>query len=218
MVTNIDQTVEIAEQIRTTLEKPFDIEEYELFITTSIGISLYPHDGDDVKTLLKNADIALYRAKEYGKNNHQMYSSSMNIQTFKSFSLQKDLRRALNHGELDIYYQPKVEAISGQILGGEALIRWNHPDWGLVSPDEFIPLAEESGLIIPLGDWVKETVCHQNKVWQQMGLPPIPISINMSPQRFLQKDMLKKVESFLSSSGLDPQWLERGAILACPNT
>jgi diguanylate cyclase (GGDEF)-like protein/PAS domain S-box-containing protein len=208
IVMNVDQAVEIAESIRTSLEKPFDIGEYELFITSSVGISLYPVDGDDVKTLLKNADTALYRAKEYGKNNHQVYSSSMNIQTFKSYSLEKDLRRAIHHGELELYYQPKVDAISGQIKGGEALVRWNHPDWGMISPDEFIPLAEESGLMIPLGGFVKETVCRQNKAWQQMGLPPIPISINMSPQRFLQKDMIKRLESFLSSMGLDPQWLE----------
>jgi diguanylate cyclase (GGDEF)-like protein len=142
-VTGIDEVVESAERIRTALEKPFGIKEYELFITSSIGISLYPLDGNDGKTLLKNADTALYRAKEYGKNTHQVYSPTLNIQTFKSFSLEKDLRKAIHHGELELYYQPRVDAISGQILSGEALIRWNHPDWGMVSPDEFISLAEE---------------------------------------------------------------------------
>jgi diguanylate cyclase (GGDEF)-like protein/PAS domain S-box-containing protein len=207
-VANIDQAVEIAERVRLDLERPFEIGEYELFITSSVGISLYPHDGDDIKTLIKNADTALYRAKEHGKNNHQVYSSSMNIQTYKSFSLEKDLRKAIQHGELELYYQPRVDAISGKILSGEALVRWNHPDWGLVSPDEFISLAEESGLIIPLGDWVQERACRQNKIWQQAGQPLIPISINMSPQRFLQKDMIKQLESVLSSTGLDPKWLE----------
>jgi diguanylate cyclase (GGDEF)-like protein/PAS domain S-box-containing protein len=208
MVTHIDQAVQIAERVRAELERPFNIGEYELFITSSVGISMYPDDGDNIKTLMKNADAALYRAKEHGKNNHQVYSSSMNIQTYKSFSLEKGLRKAINHGELELYYQPRVDAISGQILSGEALVRWNHPDWGLVSPNEFISLAEESGLIIPLGDWVNEMACRQNKMWQQTGLPFIPISVNMSPQRFLQKDMIKQLEDVLSSTGLDPKWLE----------
>ncbi|MBP1931839.1 bifunctional diguanylate cyclase/phosphodiesterase [Ammoniphilus resinae] len=207
-IKDTNQVVTIAKSMITSLEKPFLIEDYELYITTSIGMSLYPNDGEDSQTLMKNADSALHRAKEQGKNTYHIYTPSLNVQTYKIFTLERDLRKAIENKELELYYQPMVHAISGDIVGVEALIRWNHPEWGMVSPDEFIPLAEETGLILKLSRWVKEATFYQNKAWQKAGLPAIPISINLSAHRFLHKDILKNVSDFLNESNLDPQYLQ----------
>ena len=207
-ITGTDCTIQVAKNIIESLARCFEIEEYELFISTSIGISIYPTDGQDSETLLKNADSALYRAKEQGKNNYQIYTPSMNIHSYKLHSLEKDLRKAIQNNQLELYYQPKVEPNSGQIVGAEALIRWNHPDWGIVSPNDFIPIAEETGLIAPISEWVKRTVCYQNKAWQHAGYPSIPISINMSARRFMHKGIIDTLRNVLNETQLEPHFLE----------
>lgn len=203
-----NSAIEVARRIIERTREPFYIEDHELFITTSIGISIYPNDGDDSSTLMKNADSALYRAKDLGKNGYQIFTSSMNVQTYKIFTLEKDLRKAIQRDELEMYYQPKVNIHTGEIVGAEALIRWNHPEWGLISPNEFIPISEETGLIVSLGNWVKRTVCRQNKEWQLAGLKPIPISINVTAKRFLSKDILDATRQILAETELEPRYLE----------
>lgn len=207
-ITNEDQLKDHAEIIIKSLADPFFIEGYKLFITTSIGISIYPNDGIDAQTLMKNADSALYKSKDSGKNKYYTYSSSMNIQTYKTFHLELGLRNAIELNQLEFYYQPKVCARTYQIVGVEALIRWNHPEWGLISPADFIPLAEETGLIVEIGKWVKQTACAQNKAWQNAGLPAIPISINVSAIRFMEKDLVNKIANTLEDTQLDPKYLE----------
>lgn len=205
---NTDQVIKQSETIIKSLEEPFFIEGYELFITTSIGISIYPADGEDTESLMKYAHSALYKSKERGKNTYHIYTSSMNIQTFKTFNLESGLRNAIELNQLEFYYQPKVCARTNQIVGVEALIRWNHPEWGLLSPDEFIPLAEETGLITEIGKWVKYKACAQNKAWQEAGLPAIPISINISASRFLEKDLVENIVRTLEETKLSPDYLQ----------
>lgn len=202
------QAKERSKSIIEALDQPFLIENYNLFVTTSIGISIYPHDGEDSLTLMKNADSALYKAKELGKNNFQVFSSSLNAQTYKIFSLESSLRHAIELDQLELYYQPKVCPITYEIVGAEALVRWNHPEWGLVSPDEFIPLAEETGLDNEIGYWVKRTACIQNKQWQDASLPKIPVSINLSANRFLEQSLITSVVDVLTESKLESKYFE----------
>ena len=182
------------------LEDPFLIDDYKLFITTSIGISIFPNDGEDSETLIKHADSALYKAKEKGKNTYQIYTSSMDVESYKIFTLETDLRKALELNQLELYYQPKICATNESNCWREALIRWNHPEWGIVSPDEFIPLAEETGIILEIGKWVKHTACSQNKAWQDADLPAIPVSINLSAHRFLEKDLINNITQILEEN------------------
>jgi diguanylate cyclase (GGDEF)-like protein/PAS domain S-box-containing protein len=205
---SLDYSVKVARDILSSFEKPFYIDSYELYITTSIGISVYPEDGTDVQTLMKDADVALYRAKEKGKNGIQIYNTQMNIGTYKSFILERDLHKAIRNEEFEIYYQPRIDSDSGKIVSGEALIRWHHPDWGMVPPNEFIPLARETNLIIQIGEWVTEKVCKQIHIWQQEGLSPIPISVNIDPKRFAHKDFVSNVKRTLEENKLDSKWLE----------
>lgn len=204
----MQQAAEYSKNITQSLDEPFLVENFNLFVTTSIGISIYPQDGDDALTLMKNADSALYKAKELGKNNFQVYSSSLNAQTYKIFSLESSLRSAIELNQLELYYQPKVCTNTYDIIGAEALIRWNHPEWGLVSPDEFIPVAEEIGLDIEIGNWVKQTACMQNKSWQDANLPKIPVSINLSANRFLEKSLITNTIETLEETKLDSKYLE----------
>ncbi|CAM4031295.1 EAL domain-containing protein [Paenibacillus alkaliterrae] len=204
----LNDAVDIAKQIIKSIDHMFIVDEYELYLTTSAGISLYPNDGEDAQSLMKYADTALYRAKEQGKNNYQIYHSSMNIQTYKIFLLEKDLRRALLRDEFELYYQPRLDANTGRIVGMEALIRWNHPEWGLVSPDEFIPLAEETGLIIYIGEWVIEAACRQNKAWQEQGLPSVSVSVNISAHQFMRKDFIHHMNRIIAETDINPHWLE----------
>ncbi|WP_405081160.1 EAL domain-containing protein [Paenibacillus chitinolyticus] len=205
---NEKQVKVLSANILKEIQKPFYIDQYELFLTTSIGISIFPSDGNDGGTLLKNADIALARAKENGKNNYQFYTSSMNVNTFRIFSLEKGLRKAISNEEFEIYYQPKVCPRSGTILGAEALIRWNHPEWGIVSPAEFIPLAEETGLILPIGDWISRTVCEHLSKWDRLGLKKVPVSINISPKSFLERDYVSNLHDTLQTFGVHGKWIE----------
>lgn len=198
----------IAQRILDAFKKPFMIKGYELYITTSIGISIYPAHGDNVETLLKNADIAMYRAKDRGRNNYQFFTLDMNKATLDRLNLANSLRHALEREELVIYYQPKVNINTGKVIGMEALVRWQHPDLGLVSPVEFIPLAEETGLIIPIGEWVLRTACVQNKAWQDTGFPPLSVAVNLSVLQFKQHDLIETINRILKETGLEPHYLE----------
>jgi diguanylate cyclase (GGDEF)-like protein/PAS domain S-box-containing protein len=208
LIESVDELIEFAKNLLDNLEKPFFIGEYELYVTASAGISIYPMDGQSAEDLMKHADIALYRAKDQGRNNFQIYSTSMNARTFQSFLLEKDLRKAFIGNELELYYQPRVDSKTGEILSAEALLRWNHPQLGIVLPSEFIPLAEETGLIININKWVKRKVCEQLAKWREVGIPILPISINMHSQQFLEKDFLKNVSELLEQYQLEGKWFE----------
>ncbi|MCT8137659.1 EAL domain-containing protein [Anaerobacillus sp. CMMVII] len=197
----------LANSIIVSFDSPFLINTHEIYLTTSIGISIYPFTGDTVVGLSKNAAIALQEAKKRGKNNFQFYSSTMNLHSYKTFTLQNDLRRALSSQQFMLEYQPQVDVKTEKIIGAEALIRWNHPQWGKVPPHEFIAIAEETGLIVPIGEWVLETACFQNKKWQELGLPPITVSVNISPQQFMQENLFEKIKAILEKSKLDPKYL-----------
>ncbi|MBS4195646.1 EAL domain-containing protein [Bacillus sp. FJAT-49870] len=206
--TRLENTFNIAHEIIDSIGKPFFINEYELFITASIGLCSYPNDGEDTQSLMKNADIALNLAKEEGKNQYKAFSSIKDIKTFKAFSIENSLHKAMEKDEFELYYQPKIDIQSNRIIGAEALIRWNHPEWDLISPKEFISLAEDTGLIIPIGTWVKETACKQNKEWQDEGLAIVPVAVNISAKRFMQKEFVQSIEKILREVDLDPQYLE----------
>jgi diguanylate cyclase (GGDEF)-like protein/PAS domain S-box-containing protein len=206
--TNRETALERAEFILKEFRKPIYIDNYELFITTSIGISVFPYDGEDATILSKNADAALYRAKEAGKNQYNVFHSGMNLQSYRKFIMQNDLRKALERKELKLVYQPKLDIETKQINGAEALIRWEHPNWGTIMPSEFIPLAEETGAIIEIGEWVLRTVCEQIKVWEEKGIPPIRMAVNFSARQFLQKDLSAKVAAVLTETETDPGLIE----------
>ncbi|NOU98010.1 EAL domain-containing protein [Paenibacillus sp. LMG 31456] len=206
-ITHIDEAAQFAKGIPELLKEPFIIENQELFVTASIGISLYPHDSTDVKTLLKNADIAMYRSKEKGGNSYHYYQPEMNKRSLHRLNLEIHLRKALERDEFRIFYQPIVDLSKGQIYGMESLIRWAHPEWGMISPAEFIPLAEETGLIIPIGNWVLKQSCLNNKKWQNMGHPPLCVSVNISAIQFHQPQFVQLVEKTLEETGLEPKLL-----------
>ena len=198
----------VVPQILNCFSKSFILEGHETFITASIGISLYPNDGEDPETLLKNADTAMYRAKEEGRNNYQHFSPAMNVRTFDQLALENNLRRALERNEFLLYYQPQVSFKTRQIIGMEALLRWRHPDLGLVSPARFIPVAEETGLIVPIGEWVLRTACTQNKAWQIAGLPSLLVAVNLSARQFQHKGLVEMIKRVLNETRLDPKYLE----------
>jgi EAL domain-containing protein (putative c-di-GMP-specific phosphodiesterase class I) len=179
-----------------------------VIVSASIGISLYPDDGNNVETLLKNADLAMYQAKNQGKNNFQFYTESMSTTALDRLHLENELRKALERGEFELYYQPKVSVKSRELVGVEALIRWTRANLGVCSPADFIPLAEETGLILPIGEWVLRTACHQGKLWQAEGLRPLPISINISKRQFEQEQLAETVIEILQRTDFDPQLLE----------
>ncbi len=179
-----------------------------IHISTSMGIALYPQDGEDAETLLRNADAALHRAKENGRNNYRFYCPEMNSQAAELFKLENRLHQALERGELIIYYQPQVNIKTLAITGMEALLRWQHPELGLVPPGQFIPLAEETGLIVPIGEWVLKTACAQNRVWQEAGFSELRVAVNLSPRQFQQPNLVTCVARILSETGLAPEFLE----------
>lgn len=206
--TNRSAVNDIAETILRELERPFIYEGNECFITTSIGISLYPTDSKDIETLVKYADMAMYRAKEHGRDNLQFYSSDMNDAIQRRAVLEKGMRKALEQDEFKLNYQPQINIQSGNIVGNEALIRWYHPQLGMISPLEFIPLAEETGFINILGEWILRTACKQNKQWQDAGYPPMKVSVNLSLRQFQQVNLVELVTNILKETGLEPQYLE----------
>jgi diguanylate cyclase (GGDEF)-like protein len=207
-INRADKAVRLAHKVLEVLKPAFQFSGHELHITTSIGISLYPYDGEDADTLLKNADTALYRAKEQGRNNYQLYTPAMNARAFERLALENSLRKALERKEFLLHYQPQTDMRTGAIVGVEALLRWQHPDLGLVYPSEFIPIAEETGLIVPLGEWVLRTACVQARAWQTLGLPPFTVAVNLSARQFLQQDLVDTVARILKETGVDPRSLE----------
>jgi EAL domain-containing protein (putative c-di-GMP-specific phosphodiesterase class I) len=180
----------------------------EFFITGSLGIALYPDDGDSVDILLKNADIAMYHAKQGGKNSYRFYAKHMDERVQARLSMESKLKRALDRDELDLHYQAKVEIGTGRVIGVEALLRWHNPEMGQVSPARFIPIAEETGLIVPMGEWVLHTACRQGQCWRQAGLVPGNVAVNLSSHQFRRGGLIETVEQALGSTRWDAQWLE----------
>ncbi|MFT5446582.1 MAG: diguanylate cyclase (GGDEF)-like protein/PAS domain S-box-containing protein [Gammaproteobacteria bacterium] len=199
---------EVAQKVLASVARPIFVESQEFHITASIGISTFPQDSSDAQGLMKNADIAMYRAKELGKNNFQFYSAAINTHTLEHVALESDLRHALKRDEFVLHYQPKIEIGSQRLIGMEALIRWRKNGQALIAPTQFIPLAEETGLIMPIGEWVLKTACAQNKAWQELGLPPIRVAVNLSMGQFTRERLLQDVSRVLFETGMDPAWLE----------
>lgn len=212
---DIDDVVFVANKLLSTLSRPIEISGHSISTTVSIGVSLYPDDGEDTDELLKNADIAMYKAKEAGKNNCQFYTKGMNATAVNYLLLENDLRRAVEQQQLTLYYQPQVDLKTGEMTGVEALVRWQHPERGIVSPAHFIPLAEETGLIVPIGEWVLREACRQQRIWLDAGKYVGKIAVNLSPRQFRQKNFPGKVEAILSETGLDAQHLELEITESC---
>ncbi|MGO5010661.1 sensor domain-containing protein [Niallia sp. Sow4_A1] len=205
---NKQQALSLAQSIVQAVSKPYNLEGFEVVVTASLGISIYPTHGDDSKTLMKKADNAMYHAKRQGKNNYQLYNNRNPISSNSNLKAETLLHKAMEREELFLQYQPQIDAKTNTIYGVEALIRWNSKELGIVPPGEFISLAEETGLIVPIGEWVIKTACKQNKKWQEMGLPPMIISVNLSIRHFYQTDLIKKISYILKETKLDPQYLE----------
>jgi len=207
-VSEARQVEAVARKVLSTLVKPMVIQKQECRVTASIGICMFPAEAQDEHALMKNADIAMYRAKEDGKNNYKFYSEEMNVHSFERLALETSLRRGLERSEFVLHYQAKLDLHTGKINGVEALVRWQHPDLGMVPPAQFIPLAEETGLIVPLGKWVLHTACAQSVAWLREGLPPLHMAVNLSARQFADEDLVKDIAAALESTGLQPGLLE----------
>ncbi|PWF42080.1 EAL domain-containing protein [Massilia glaciei] len=198
----------ILERVMASVAEPVVIEAQKFHLSCSMGIAVYPDDGREPETLIDHADLARYRAKETGRNTFQFYAAAMNEAALQRVRLEKHLRNALERGEFTLQYQPQVDLHSGRIVGVEALLRWQHPELGAVAPDKFIGLAEETGLIVPIGAWIIRTACAQNKAWQRAGLAPIRMAVNLSARQFAQRDLVKSVARVLEETGLAPEYLD----------
>jgi diguanylate cyclase (GGDEF)-like protein len=198
----------VARKILAVTSEPFVALGQEVHVTASVGVSIYPKDGDDEQSLMKKADIAMYQAKEGGKNHFQFYSVEMNRDSFARLDMESSLRRALHRGEFQLHYQPKIDARSGAIVGIEALLRWQHPELGVVAPGQFIPIAEETGLIVSIGKWVIKTACTQNVAWQKMGLPHLHMAVNLSRRQFADESLPRDVTSILRETRMSAHLLE----------
>ncbi|MDO8705199.1 MAG: EAL domain-containing protein [Sulfuricaulis sp.] len=205
---HVDDATHVAQKILDVFRQPFPVAGHELFITASLGISLYPFDDRGALELLRNADVAMYRAKDTGKNNFQFYVAEMTAKATERLALENDLRSALGQGELSLHYQPIADCKTGRILGMEALLRWTHPTRGMIPPALFIPLAEETGLIIPIGEWVLRTACGQCRAWQKLGFSQLHVAVNLSAGQFHQKDLPVSIYNILQESGLSPAHLD----------
>jgi EAL domain-containing protein (putative c-di-GMP-specific phosphodiesterase class I) len=195
-------------RILDAIAKAHSIDQHDLHLTASIGVSVHPDDGKDAETLIKNADTAMYQAKENGRQSYQFFKSVMNVRAVERQSIEENLRRALERKEFSLHYQPKVKLGTGEISGAEALLRWTHPTRGLVSPASFIPVAEDCGLILPIGQWVLREACQQARTWLDAGLPMGTIAVNISSMEFRDDNFLESVFAILSETGLDPKSLE----------
>jgi diguanylate cyclase (GGDEF)-like protein len=198
----------VAQRVQAVLNRPFPIGGAEITVTSSMGISIFPDDGTDAATLLKHADTAMYHAKEQGRNNWQMYTRTLTAQAVSRLSLENDIRKAQERGEFRLVYQPQVLAQDGKIIGMEALIRWQHPEHGLVSPSEFVSVAEQSGLIVPMGEWVIRAACEQVQAWQESGIVPPRVAVNVSARQLRAPGFLGRVTSILAETGIRPELLE----------
>lgn len=211
IIANIQKGEDLQSKIHRLLsvfQEPFTIEERHVTLSASIGVSFYPKDATTVDLLLRNSDAAMYHAKTFKGNNFQYYSPEMNEKNLALLDQEAELRHAISHNEFFLCYQPQVDLTTNKIVAVEALIRWNHPKKGVILPLDFIPLAEETGLIVPIGEWVIRTGCQQNKAWQNAGLSPIRISVNVTTQQFKQIDLVERIEGILKETGLKPEYLE----------
>jgi diguanylate cyclase (GGDEF)-like protein len=203
-----EAVAQVAQRIIDGFRKPFDLGGQEAHLTLSLGVALFPADGADAATLMRNADAALARAKEQGRNTYQLYTTAMNARAFERLTLENSLRHALERGELVAYYQPQVSLENGAIVGLEALVRWQHPEMGLIFPDSFIPLAEDTGLIVPLGEWLFKEVACQVKAWRGLGLNPPAVAVNLSARQFRGSAVARSVALALAEQGLEPAAME----------
>jgi diguanylate cyclase (GGDEF)-like protein len=203
-----DAIERIARNLLSVLSQPLQLSGHECHTTASIGIAMYPSDGSDVQTLTKNADMAMYLAKEDGKNGFRFFTNAIKTQSIERLTLETALRRALDRNQFALHYQPKVDMTTGQITGVEALLRWTHPDLGVLPPAQFIPLAEETGLIVPIGRWVLNEACAQNMAWQRRGLRPVSMAVNLSPRQFVDEHLLQDIDEALAASGMSPVLLQ----------
>lgn len=199
---------QLAQKIIKSFEIPLQVDDLELFTSVSIGISLYPEDGLDSNDLIKHADSAMNVIKSNNRNHYKVFESSISKDFKTILTMETELRKALRNNQLELHYQPQKNINSGQIVGLEALLRWNHPEWGYVSPSTFIPLAEKTGLIFEIGDWVLKQACQQNKEWQLQGYPPFVVGVNLSAKQFYQSDLVERVSTILNETGLDARFLE----------
>jgi diguanylate cyclase (GGDEF)-like protein len=209
-VSKMEDAAKVAKKILSVINNPYKLASYkeDLFISVSIGISLFPQDGTNGENLIKNAEAAMYQAKEIEQNNFQLYSPTMNARAFEHMTLEHRLHKASEQKEFTLYYQPIVDIKTKRIVAAEALIRWNHPELGLVSPATFIPIAEETGLIIPIGDYIMAVSCDKLKFWHTIGHSDIYISVNLSARQFQQHDLIEKIETILFHCELDPKYLK----------
>ena len=198
----------VAKRVQSVIASSYNLNGHDVYVTPSIGIAIFPRDGQDVEELLKNADTAMYHAKAVGKNNFQFYTEQMNALASTRLKLEGKLRKALVSDEMELYYQPQIDMQTGLMVSAEALLRWNQPELGMIPPDEFIPIAEETGMIIELGEWVLNEACRQNKAWQDAGFQHIRVAINLSSMQFIQRDLSEKVDNCLLKSRLEAQFLE----------
>ncbi len=207
-VQSVESIQQFAQLILQSFENPFFVQELALYIGTSIGISLYPSDGTDEQTLMRNADTAMFRAKEQGRNHYQLYNHALGAKVMEYVAIENGIRQALERSEFQVFYQPQINLLTGEIDCMEALARWLHPELGWVPPNQFIPAAEEHGLIVRLGEWVLRTACTQNRAWQKQGLPPIRMAVNFSAKQFQVADLCDRIMQILLETDLDPQYLE----------
>lgn len=207
-ISSIEDAVVIAQKILCAMKPDFELEGHYLHVSSSIGIAIYPTDGEDAETLLKNADAALYRAKDSGRNAYQLYTSAISSETSEWLLLESHLHRALERQEFVLYYQPQVNVTTGEITQMEALLRWQHPELGLISPGRFVPLAEENGLIVPIGEWALRMACTQNYLWQASGLPPVRVAVNLSARQLRQPNLVEMVARVLEETQLASRYLE----------
>jgi len=220
-VHHVEDVAHIAEKLLKTLARPYEIDQREFFVTTSIGISVFPDDATDAQSLLKNADAAMYRAKDFGRNNYQFYSQDLSTKAMERLTLENDLRRALEHEELLIHYQPQIDLKTRRVIAVEALLRWQHPELGLISPAKFIPVAEETGLIIPIGEWVLHMACVQVRAWQEAGMA-VPVTVNLSGRQFVDGSLASTIVRTIDEIDLPPSLLEleitEGVVMHNPQT
>ena len=207
-IPHIDNATIVAEKILDVMQEPFHVDGHEVHITVSIGITLYPMDDKDLTSLLKDADQAMYRAKDAGRNNFQLFGADMAENAAAVKLMETQIEHALERGELLLHYQPRVDLLSGNITGVEALLRWRHPEMGLISAKDFMPLLERSKLVYSVDEWVLRTACMQNRQWQKVGLPPLRVTVNISPFRFRRKGLVDLVDKILKETGLSPDYLE----------
>jgi diguanylate cyclase (GGDEF)-like protein len=198
----------VADRIVEAMREPFDVRGHELFTSASVGLSLFPRDGEDAASLHQHADIALYEAKNRGRNRFQIFARAMDSASHERLEIENHLHRALDRGEFLLHFQPQFQLPSGDLSGVEALLRWNHPKWGIVPPNRFIPVAEETGLIIPIGVWVLREACRQHQAWRRAGHPPMSMAVNISAIQFMRSNLAEKAAEVLAEYAMEPRYLE----------